>query len=373
MAKKAVLSEVEAKFRANWGPEECLEHLRLMAKKNEGRHISRAFFRKYSAISDATWNRYFGTFHEFRRQAGLELSRHAHRLELNIAKHASVDGMRAVGHDKALWEGKFLRPRDARFQMAAVCCDMHDKNCDPFWRKTFIDTVKRAQPDKIVINGDGFDLPEFSKHPNDPRDWDFKGRWLWMQAFLRDLRDACPNAEIIFVEGNHEFRLLRHLAEADPAMKVLLADLLGHTVSSLLGLDKFEVNFIARADLSAWTERDIRRQLERNYVTLWDCLLFGHFPEMRKMGMPGANGHHHRHYVWGGEYSPIFGPYEWHQIGCGHERRASYTNAEQWSNGFLLAHVDTHRKRTQLEYFDVTHDHAFIGGKLHLRDKPSIK
>jgi hypothetical protein len=81
-------------------------------------------------------------------------------------------------------------------------------------------------------------------------------------------------------------------------------------------------------------------------------------------GIPGANGHHHKHLVRHA-YSPHFGPYEWHQLGSGHRRQASYCAGEKWSNGFLLTHVDTHTKRSQFEYIDVSHGHAFVGGKLY--------
>ena len=361
------LSEDERKFHPEWTPEDCIAELVRVAKIDPHKMISRNYFRNYSDISEATWNRYFGTFLEFKRQADIILSRHAHRLERSIAKHASVDKMRLVNIEKRQWEGKYLRPSEGRFQTVIVASDLHDINCDGFYRRTLLDTIKRVKPEKIVLNGDLYDLPEFSKYTKDPRDFNVAYRIKWVHSFLGEVRKAAPNAEITLIEGNHEFRLLRHLGEESQALLVILNELHGHTISSLLGLTDFEVNYIARADMTVFTEADTKQELTKNYISLYDnSLLFGHYPTMRSMGIPGANGHHHQHEMWSA-YSPVFGPWEWHQLGCGHKRKASYCAGEKWSNGFLLVHTDTLTKRSQFEYVDVSHSHAMIGGKFYER------
>jgi hypothetical protein len=361
------MSENQRKFQADWTAEDCVAELVRIAKIDETKVISRNYFRVHSDISESTWNRYYGTFTEFKRQAGIILSRHAHGLERSIAKHASKDNQRRANVEKAGWEDVYLRPTSRRWQSCLVGSDIHDKLCDPFYRRLFVDTAKRAQPEKIVLNGDIFDLSEFGKYTQDPRKFELEARVKWVHKLLEDLREAAPEAEITFVEGNHEFRLMRHLTEATPALMVLLSDLHGMTVPGLLGLTKYEVNYVARMDLAAFTEADIKKELAKNYVILWDSLLFHHFPDGRNMGFPGANGHHHKHLVWN-HYSPQFGPYEWHQLGAGHIRQASYCAGEKWSNGFLLCHVDTHTKRTQFEYIDCSHAHAIIGGRFYQRE-----
>lgn len=367
------LSQDESKRRTATRAE-CIAELRRIAELDTTRVVTRNQFRNESTLAESAWNAHYGTFVEFKRQAGIMLSRHAHRLERNIAKHASVDRLREMNVEKRQFEGKYARPRDGRFQTALVMSDLHDLHCDGFFRRVVLDVARRAAPEIVVLNGDIFDLPEFSKHTRDPRDWSPLDRVKWVWSFLADLRRAAPEAEIQFVEGNHEYRLLRHLAEQTPAMLVMLADLHGYTIPKLLGLDKYEVRFIARADMTAFNERDIQTQLWKNYTILWDgSLLFGHFPEMRRMGLPGASGHHHKHLVWT-EYSPVHGPYEWHQIGAGHQREASYCNGEKWANGFLLAHCDTATKRTQFDYIDVSHAAAIVGGKWYQRgsDEPVL-
>jgi len=365
-AKTVPMSENERKFHENWTAEDCITYLRKIAAADPDRTITRNHFRNSSDISEATWNRHFGSFEEYRRQAGLVLSRHQHRMERDVAKHAAVDRMRAMNVEKYGWEDAYSKPQGKRFQTILVGSDIHDIECDPFWRLTFIDTARRVQPAKTVLNGDVFDLPEFSRFSQDPREWDVVGRIAWVHAFLGDLREVCPDTEIILIEGNHEYRLLRHMAEATPAMRAVLSDLHGMTVPKLLGLDKFEVNYVAPADLATFTRADATAEIKRNWLLIYDHLIAHHFPEGRQRGLPGWNGHHHKHIVWPG-FNPHQGAYEWHQLGCGHMRLASYTDGEKWSNGFLLVHVDTQRQVSQFEYVDVTHDHAVIGGRWYER------
>ncbi len=681
-ANPVPLSEDHNKFHAEWTPDDCIKELQRIANIDTNKVITRNYFRVHSDISESTWSRFFGSFAEFKRQAGVILSRHAHRLEKQIAKHASADRMRVLNEEKRDWEGNYSRPSSRRFQTVLVGADFHDKECDPFYRRMFLEAAKRAQPEQIVLNGDLFDLPEFSKFAQDPRSFNLLERIKWVHAFLHDLRAAAPDATLTLIEGNHECiqedtevlttqgwvaakyitqnhcvaqidlkdnsilyaqplaiaaresnlvsiqgnmhdelvsdnhhivldgkrtpikyligtsisqdrflyaadskskgveisdnwiriltwivtdatlvrksetqrriqwklsrqdkidnleallqsegihytkrkanfsthnvlqpwyicihgtkareicgmlndiktypqkwlnfnknqvqifidtlhqtdgrvhfnhtilstskkeesefllrlffntgvpakvtvktqrkgafkegstiycleiyekgvynrnyvsikeagrgnviaiqmphqtlvtrrngktvvtgncRLLKHLAEATPALMVVLSDLHGFTVSKLLGLEQFEMNYIARSDLAAWSEKDITKELRKNYMMLYDkSLLFGHYPDMRNMGIPGASGHHHKHIVWSA-YSPTYGPYEWHQTGCGHVREASYCAGEKWGNGFLLVHCDTHRKRSQFEYIDLSHEMCMMGGKFYQR------
>lgn len=363
--RKVPLSEDQRKFHKEWSREDCIAHLVAMAKAHPDQVITRNFFRVNSEISESTWNRYYGTFLEFKRQAGIVLSRHAHTLERSIAKHASKDEMRRMTAEKSSYEGKYLNPNKSRFKTAVIGSDMHDLFCDAFYRFMFIEAIKRIQPDTVVLAGDIFDMTEFGKYVQDPREYKPLERIKWVHDLLEDIRAAAPNTQIELVEGNHEFRLLRHMTEATPALVTVLADLHGLTIPKILGLDKYEVNYTARMDLAAFTERDIRGELHKNHLILWDALLIHHFPEGRNMGMPGVNGHHHKHQVWPG-YNPMYGSFEWHQMGCGHIRKASYCSGEQWANGFAIAHVDTHSKSTVFEYIDVR-GFALLGGKFYGR------
>ena len=361
--RKPVLSENVSKITVA-SPEECLSDLRALAERNPEIVITRNFYRNESKFSEGAWSAHFGTFEEFKRQAGLKLTRHARAMELNVARHASADTFRNMNLQKREWGEAYKRPNNRRFKTHLGISDVHDIECDPFWRHCVMDTARRVQPDVVDINGDLFDLPEFGKYSVDPREWNVVDRIRWVHQFLRELREAAPDAEFNLIEGNHEFRLLRHLAEATPAMKAVLSDLHNMTVPKLLGLEEFEINYVAPADLAVFTHKDAKAELRRNFLIHYGFYAVCHFPEAESFGMPGWNGHHHKHLVKS-HSSPILGTFEWHQSGAGHKREASYCNAEKWSNGFLLTHLDTEKKRAQAEYIDTTAGFAFIGGKFY--------
>ena len=352
-----------------YSKEELVANLRAIAEAHPERVITRNFFRVNSGIPERRWTRFWGTFLEFKRQAGVIVTRGVTKLEMDISKHASSDHYRRMGTEAGGWGDKYLRPSGKRWQTILVGADFHDKESDPFALGVFLDTCRRAQPDTIVLAGDLFDLPEFGRYTVDPREWDVVGRIRFVhERILRPLREAAPETQIDLIGGNHEFRLLKYLADQAPVMMVLLADLHGQTISTLLGLDKFQVNYVQKADLSAWTKRDIKAEVGRNFKVYHDCFLVHHETKqgIRKQ-MSGVSAHSHKHLSWSFE-SPTWGAYEWHQLGCMCRRDATYTDAERWSTGFCLAHVDTHGKRTAIEYIPVGEGHAVVGGKWYFRE-----
>lgn len=351
--------------------EDCLEILRNYAKDNEGK-LSRDLFRNNGDIPETIWIKYFGTWQEYKRQAGLVTDRQFNNLSNQIARHASTDNLEMINIEKSSYEENYLRPSGKRFQTILIGSDVHDLNADPFWIRLFLDTAKRVQPEKIILNGDIFDNSEFSKYNNDPREFLVKERIKWVRNFFYDIRYYCPNSELNLVEGNHETRLVRMLQMQSPQLMALLSDVHGMTVKDLFKLTEFNINYYARADLRAFNKTDINNELSKNYIIVNDQLLCHHFPEGKSFGYPGCSGHHHKHHVWP-LYSPQFGSYEWHQTGCGHRRLVSYTDAQKWSVGFLLAHLDTHKKRTQFEYIDCSNETCFIGGKFYQRNKEEME
>jgi len=365
------LSEDLRKYRKDWTDQDCLDHLNevvqmLSDEKGVLVHITRNSFRINSNISDATWNRYFGTFNEFRRQAGLELSRHQHQVEMAIGKHASTDKMSDLTDLKRSYAGKYDRSDNGRrFKTILVGTDFHGLKCDPFVRRMFEIANKRIQPDVINLNGDFFDLPNFSKYTTDPREFDVMGEIEWNHDMFSTLREDNPDAQMDFIEGNHEFRLFRHLSESTPALKVLLSDLHGMDIPKLLGLDKFEISFTGTASLKAFTEADVKKELSRNFKIYWDCLLSCHYPQRRNLRIPGWGGHHHKHEVWP-FFNPFFGACEFHQLGGGQRRRADFMDGEIWQNGIMVVHCDTQTQHSVFEYIQIQ-DHCVLGGEYYTR------
>ena len=353
--------------------EDCIKELQRLQEENPDVLITRSVFRKYSSLPERVWSYFFGTFGEFRRSAGISESGTSTAIRSSVAKHASVDVFRKLNEEKSNWGEKYIRKNSNRFKTVLAVSDIHDLDVDTFLLRVLIDTAERVQPDVITIVGDLFDLPEFSKYTVDPRDWNAVGRIKFVhENILRPLREACPDAQIDLIEGNHEARLLKLLAEATPALRAVLSDLHGMTMQSLLGLDRFEVNYVSKSDLSAWTKADLKREVANNYRIYFDSILCHHLPQGESMGMPGCHGHHHSHRV-SPHFSPVYGHYEWHQLGCGHKRSASYCEGERWGMGFALINIDTNTKATSFDYVPVS-DFAVSGGKWYYRNEnePSI-
>jgi hypothetical protein len=362
---KVPFSQDETKITAA-SQQDCVDEMRRLVEAHPDMVISRNFFRVHSRLAESAWTYHFGTFQEFKKGANVTPSRHVQNHEKHIAKHASVDAYRQLNAERKGWEGHFQSSDRARFQTHAIITDTHDTMMDPFVRRVWLETLERCSPQRVVYGGDAFDLPEFGKYSVDPREWDVVGRIKAVHELFSATRAVAGNAQIDLIEGNHEHRLLRHLAEASPAMRAILADLHGFTVPRLLGLTAYEVNYIARADLHGFWQKDINAEVRKNYLVVDDAYLVHHFPDGMSMGLPGMHGHHHKHIVWP-KFDAVRGPYEWHQLGAGHRRQASYCAGEKWQNGFMLAHLDRERRHVAFEYVDLTYNHACVGGRWYER------
>lgn len=352
-------------FFKNWKIEDCLNSIKKFFSENDG-YCTRRRYRETTGVADQTWQRYFGTFQEFRNQARLNTDPTEHKVLKDIAKHTNADAHRKLNerHD---WGEAYARSNSKRFKTILFASDLHDIDIDQFYLRVLIDTAKRVQPDIISLVGDVFDLYEFGKYTLDPREFDPAKRINFVHNdILNPLRVACPDAQIDLIEGNHEARLLRMISSEAPALRMLLSDVHGMSMPDLLGLKKYEVNYVSRADLGAFSDRDLKEEIKKNYKIYYDCVLAHHFPQGKDYGMAGISGHNHKHIVWPC-YNPMFGNFEWHQLGAGQKRLVSYCDADNWSNGFALCNVDTQTKRTSFDYIDTTHNFAVSGGKWYYR------
>lgn len=74
--------------------------------------------------------------------------------------------------------------------------------------------AKDAQPDVIVLNGDNGDFAEMSKYRLSPVfEQMMQPTVNRLSKFAVELRTACPDAEIIWLEGNHEARLVFYIMD----------------------------------------------------------------------------------------------------------------------------------------------------------------
>lgn len=367
-SERAILSEKQKKFDDSASKHDCINDLRRIQELNPFKHITRNFYRINGKYSDSTWNRFFGTFLEFRRQSGLELSRGQHSLERQIAKHASADIYRNYYKEQVLpYHDKysFADRHKGRFKSILVGSDFHDIEADPFVLSVFLDTAKRVQPDVIVLNGDVFDLYEMSRFDVDPRKIKIKERFEFVKRkIFAPLRDNCPKAEISFIVGNHEIRLLKLLADKSPALKVILSDVMGLSLTDIFGLDEFEINLVAKLDLSVFTPGDVKKALRENYKVFFKSFVCSHFKDW-EFGLSGSSGHTHTPHMDTRSNLPM-GKLTWTTTGCIAMTNAEYIfGIDRWTNSFLLVHVDTENRIVIPEHFLIPGDFAIVAGKLY--------
>lgn len=99
---------------------------------------------------------------------------------------------------------------------AGTCKPTHDESCVAI----YLAVARLYQPKVIVVEGDLFDFPTLStKFASDPvfmqlLNYVIRSGYL----FLAALRAACPNARIVYIEGNHEKRLREYVKRLAPEL-----------------------------------------------------------------------------------------------------------------------------------------------------------
>jgi len=353
-----------------WTREDCIEELLRLFEECPKKIITRSFFRENSLCPEKYVYKHFGTFLEFKRQAGIELTRYQRKFLDNVAYNVSNDSIRKYNEEKMSYEDKYLRPCSKKFQTIVFASDFHDIKADEFSVNVFYDVLKRVQPTSLVLGGDIFESYEFNRFNVDVRKWNLIKSIKWVHAFLENIRNIIPDAQIDFIAGNHETVILRHLYQQSPQMLNILSDLHGFTLSTLLGLDKYEINFISRNDLSVYKESDIKKEISKNYIIKHGCIAYTHYPT-REFGMNTVYGHNHKYHcesVW----NASVGNYELVQSGAMCLRNAEYTHGNKWTNGFLISHLQINDKFVQNEYINTTFNHCVVGGKWYERNENQI-
>jgi len=348
---------------------DVVEDLRRVQEEHPNKSVSRNFYRMHGQYSEKTWSRYFGTMEEFRSEAKLQLNRSGRKLEKDIARHASLDEARRFYRLQIEpWLGKYEK-KEVRKGMVklVVGSDFHDIEVDLFALAVFIDTCKVEQPDIIVLNGDIFDMYEFSRFDRDPRKINLRARFEFVHNnIFAPLRKACPNAQIDLIIGNHEHRILRHLAGASPDILPLL-ELNNISLSELLGLDKFEINLVSKGSTAAFQPKEIRAEMAKNWKMYFNCLVCNHTGD-ENFGVTCISGHIHKPKM-STKVHVKEGPVNNVVTGCMCKPDADYTiRKTDWQLGFAIAYVDANSERVQVNNVLFNDNFVNVNGRYYFRD-----
>lgn len=93
---------------------------------------------------------------------------------------------------------------------AAVLSDIHIPIHDEAALASFLQAIEDAHVDSIFLDGDVLDCHAVSRFPKTATQRpDFEEELSAGRDFVRDLRKRFSKAEIVYVEGNHEYRVRR--------------------------------------------------------------------------------------------------------------------------------------------------------------------
>ena len=271
---------------------------------------SRKRYRELGHFPELFVTDFFGNHQEFLRAAGLHDSRTTTRTRNKAAKlHSAQNVARYAEREVAPWANRYEKAKGKRKHLEVLIgSDFHSAYVDPFALDVFLDACEMVQPDIVCLNGDVFDFPQMSSHRKLPGHFHLNvaeeiefGR----KRIFAAVRERCPDAQIDFVIGNHEYRMVNYIADACPALACLPC----LEFSTLFGLAEYEINLVCRSSFLAPTARAEKNDVRENWTVYGDCYAATHGISCAKFAaqvqletykMSGTSGHTHRPQIYYG-------------------------------------------------------------------------
>lgn len=341
----------------------CADLVRVSEIPREllGPSSARDRYRQLGHFSTSLVDFIYGLWAEFQRSAGLAETLHTRAVKRNISKTSRAQDLAdyADEHVKP-WDGAYaklnMRKRKLEFLTGS---DFHSALCNPFAMRVFQDINKGYRPDGVRLNGDIVDFPQLSTHRQFPGHFPMTVQdeinWAKFQLF-GPLRENNPGADIKFIMGNHDVRLVTALADKGP----MFGSLDSMSFAGNFRLDDYEIGLVCRSNFLHLTSRQRANDIAQNWETLlapdgrmlftWVhgflCGLDAPRKHAVRFMTNGSNGHlHSRQEISVGSYAT--GVVDWHQTPCmAHPRAiaAGYipgpVEATGWSCGALYTTID---------------------------------
>lgn len=222
------------------------------------------------------------------------------------------------------------------------------------------------KPDKLILAGDLLDCHEVSKFDKVPSNHNLLEEIMICKEFLQDMRLILPKAEIIFLEGNHCFRLKKYLIEniKDPSIYNLVKNKL--SLEELLDLKRFDIKLI---------ENDPEKTNFDDVYVEENGVLIGHFNKVSTGAGNTAKflanrnfhsiiqAHVHRlsvsnKTIIGGKIIDIV------ECGCMCSLKPIYCSNVDWQNGFIV--METLGEDNFISAVKVINGRAIFNGKLYV-------
>ena len=254
-----------------------------------------------------------------------------------------------------------------RLERIMFLSDLHVPFHDKAALRLVMEVIADFKPSILVSNGDFLDCAAISRHSKDPRRaLGFKKELNAANEILDQLDSLCPDARKIFLEGNHEQRLIRYLEEKAPE----LAELDEVSIPSLLKLKQRGWKHVAYKD-------DVK--VGKIYVT-HDVGAAGRYNAFKCLDTYQASivtGHTHRlSYVVEGDAAggrKVSAQFGWlgdvNAIDWMHRVKAR----REWTTGFGYGYVDPRSGYVYLVPVPIVKGTVVVEGKLYGAGAPLKK
>lgn len=208
-----------------------------------------------------------------------------------------------------------------------VISDIHYPFEDKKAIKAMLQFIKLHKVQTIILNGDILDMYDVSSFDKSPERINSLQKELnKAKALFKELRRILPEAEIVFVKGNHEFRLERYLMKHPELFSLDCLKL-----PKLLGLDEFDIKYYDK-HYKLGPLKITHGSVVRKFSA------YTAHAEMDKHDTSGISGHTHRLGVF---YKQTPSRYmAWYESGCLCDIEPEYVNSPDWQQGFIYGYVD---------------------------------
>lgn len=318
---------------------------------------------------------FFGNHQEFQRAAGLHDKRNTSRVKNKSARlHTAQEVARFADENVLRWANRFEKAKGRKGELhGLIGSDFHSVYCDPLALRAWLNSCEMVQPEHVVINGDLVDFPQFSRHRKLPGHFTLNAyqevEWA-REHILRPTREACPNAQIDFILGNHEMRLVNYLA--DTATELACFPSMSFDV--LFGLGELEINLVCRGSFLTPTAKAKAKDVRENWAVYGDsyaathgrsCAKFAAQVQLDTFKMSGSSGHTHRPQIYHAN-SLGTGPLSWMSTPMmAHPAVGSDYMPEptQWNGGFGYFAILPEKSLVSQELVIVHQDWASWAGR----------
>lgn len=208
-----------------------------------------------------------------------------------------------------------------------VISDIHFPYHDDKALKAVYKFLEYHPVDTIILNGDILDFYDVSSFDKDPDRVNSLQKEINMATkFFKKLRTIKPEARIVFIKGNHEYRLERYLKK-HPELYSLDA----LKLPNLLDLKRYNIEYSDKG-IKLGNLKIIHGDMVRKFSG------YTARAELEKHDSSGICGHVHRLSCY--YYRTPERYLAWYESGCLCDLNPEYINEPNWQQAFLYGYIE---------------------------------